>query len=253
MKFQALDQKHAFCLVSVSPLRKEPKDSAEMISQLLFGEIVKIHSILGPWVEVTTLVDDYKGFVDSKHLLPLSDEDTLNWQETYINQQNINKQITTPWGNQTISCGSFIGPSPSFKIGDYSFDCPADAKELNRDIVLLNLINTPYLWGGKSSFGIDCSGLSQLFFRLSGINLPRDTYQQAEIGKAIAFGNHEKNDLAFFKNKDGKIIHVGIIQENNKIIHASGRVRIDGLDETGIFNTEISQYTHFLSFIKKIN
>ena len=253
MKFKALDQKHAFCLVSVSPLRKEPKDSAEMISQLLFGEIVKIHSILGPWVEVTTLVDDYKGFVDSKHLLPLSDEDTLNWQETYINQQNINKQITTPWGNQTISCGSFIGPSPSFKIGDYSFDCPADAKELNRDIVLINLINTPYLWGGKSSFGIDCSGLSQLFFRLSGINLPRDTYQQAEIGKAIAFGNHEKNDLAFFKNKDGKIIHVGIIQENNKIIHASGRVRIDGLDETGIFNTEINQYTHFLSFIKKIN
>ena len=253
MKFQALDQKHAFCLVSVSPLRKEPKDSAEMISQLLFGEIVKIHSILGPWVEVTTLVDDYKGFVDSKHLLPLSDEDTLNWQETYINQQNINKQITTPWGNQTISCGSFIGPSPSFKIGDYSFDCPADAKELNRDIVLINLINTPYLWGGKSSFGIDCSGLSQLFFRLSGINLPRDAYQQAEIGKAITFGNHQKNDLAFFENKDGKIIHVGIIQENNKIIHASGRVRIDGLDETGIFNTEINQYTHFLSFIKKIN
>ncbi|MCX6192417.1 MAG: C40 family peptidase [Flavobacteriia bacterium] len=253
MKFQALDQKHAFCLVSVSPLRKEPKDSAEMISQLLFGEIVKIHSILGPWVEVTTLVDDYKGFVDSKHLLPLSDEDTLNWQETYINQQNINKQITTPWGNQTISCGSFIGPSPSFKIGDYSFDCPADAKELNRDIVLLNLINTPYLWGGKSSFGIDCSGLSQLFFRLSGINLPRDAYQQAEIGTAITFGNHQKNDLAFFENKDGKIIHVGIIQENNKIIHASGRVRIDGLDETGIFNTEINQYTHFLSFIKKIN
>ena len=253
MKFQALDQKHAFCLVSVSPLRKEPKDSAEMISQLLFGEIVKIHSILGPWVEVTTLVDDYKGFVDSKHLLPLSDEDTLNWQETYINQQNINKQITTPWGKQTISCGSFIGPSPSFKIGDYSFNCPADAKELNRDIVLLNLINTPYLWGGKSSFGIDCSGLSQLFFRLSGINLPRDTYQQAEIGTAITFGNHQKNDLAFFENKDGKIIHVGIIQENNKIIHASGRVRIDGLDETGIFNTEINQYTHFLSFIKKIN
>ena len=253
MKFQALDQKHAFCLVSVSPLRKEPKDSAEMISQLLFGEIVKIHSILGPWVEVTTLVDDYKGFVDSKHLLPLSDEDTLNWQETYINQQNINKQITTPWGKQTISCGSFIGPSPSFKIGDYSFECEADAQELNRDIVLLNLINTPYLWGGKSSFGIDCSGLSQLFFRLSGINLPRDAYQQAEIGTAITFGNHQKNDLAFFENKDGKIIHVGIIQENNKIIHASGRVRIDGLDETGIFNTEINQYTHFLSFIKKIN
>ena len=253
MKFQALDQKHAFCLVSVSPLRKEPKDSAEMLSQLLFGEIVKIHSILGPWVEVTTIVDDYKGFVDSKHLLPLSDEDTLNWQETYTNQQNINKQITTPWGKQIISCGSFIGPSPSFKIGDYSFECPADAKELNRDIVLINLINTPYLWGGKSSFGIDCSGLSQLFFRLSGINLPRDAYQQAEIGKAITFGNHQKNDLAFFENKDGKIIHVGIIQENNNIIHASGRVRIDGLDESGIFNTEINQYTHFLSFIKKIN
>ncbi len=253
MKFQALDQKHAFCLVSVSPLRKEPKDSAEMISQLLFGEIVKIHSVSGPWVEVTTLLDDYKGFVDSKHLLPLSDEDTLNWQGIYTIQHNINKQISTPWGKQIISCGSFIGPTPSFKIGNYSFECPTDAQELNRDIVLANLINTPYLWGGKSSFGIDCSGLSQLFFRLSGINLPRDAYQQAEIGKSIAFGNHQKNDLAFFKNKDGKIIHVGIIQENNNIIHASGRVRIDGLDETGIFNNEMNQYTNFLSCIKEIN
>ena len=253
MKFQVLDQKHAFCLVSVSPLRKEPKDSAEMISQLLFGEIIKIHSFSAPWVEVTTLLDDYKGFVDSKHLLPLSDEDTLNWQGIYTIQHNINKQISTPWGKQIISCGSFIGPTPSFKIGDYSFECEADTQELNRDIVLANLINTPYLWGGKSSFGIDCSGLSQLFFRLSGINLPRDAYQQAEIGKTIAFGNNQKNNLAFFENKDGKIIHVGIIQENNKIIHASGRVRIDGLDETGIFNTEINQYTHFLSFIKKIN
>ena len=252
MEFQALDQKHAFCLVSVSPLRREPKDSAEMISQLLFGEIVKIHSIIGPWVEVTTLLDDYKGFVDSKHLLPLSEQDTHNWQGTYTNQYNINKEISTPWGKQIISCGSFIGSSPSFKIGDYSIDCEAVAQELNSDIVLGNLINTPYLWGGKSSFGIDCSGLSQLFFRLSGINLPRDAYQQAEIGKAIAFGNHQKNDLAFFENKDGKIIHVGIIQENNKIIHASGRVRIDGLDETGIFNNEMNQYTHFLSSIKKI-
>jgi gamma-D-glutamyl-L-lysine dipeptidyl-peptidase len=253
MKFQVLDQKHAFCLVSVSPLRKEPKDSAEMISQLLFGEIIKIHSVSGPWVEVTTLLDDYKGFVDSKHLLPLSDEDTLNWKGIYTIQHNINKQISTPWGNQIISCGSFIGPTPSFKIGDYSFECAVDTQELNRDIVLANLINTPYLWGGKSSFGIDCSGLSQLFFRLSGINLPRDTYQQAEIGKSIAFGNHQKNDLAFFKNKAGKIIHVGIIQENNNIIHASGRVRIDGLDETGIFNNEMNQYTHFLSSIKEIN
>jgi hypothetical protein len=253
MKFQALDQKHAFCLVSVSPLRKEPKDSAEMISQLLFGEIVKIHSVSGSWVEVTTLLDDYKGFVDSKHLLPLSEQDTLNWQGTYSNQYNLNKEISTPWGKQIISCGSFIGSSSSFKIGDYSFECAAEAQELNPDIVLGNLINTPYLWGGKSSFGIDCSGLSQLFFRLSGINLPRDAYQQAEIGKAIAFGNHQKNDLAFFENKDGKIIHVGIIQENNKIIHASGRVRIDGLDETGIFNNEMNQYTHFLSSIKEIN
>jgi hypothetical protein len=252
MKFQALDQKHAFCLVSVSPLRKEPKDSAEMVSQLLFGEIIEIHSVSGPWVEVTTLLDDYKGFVDSKHLLPLSEQDTLNWQGTYSNQYNINKEISTPWGKQIISCGSFIGSSPSFKIGDYSFEYTAEAQELNPDIVLGNLINTPYLWGGKSSFGIDCSGLSQLFFRLSGINLPRDAYQQAEIGKAITFGNHQKNDLSFFENKDGKIIHVGIIQENNKIIHASGRVRIDELDETGIFNNEMNQYTHFLSSIKKI-
>jgi cell wall-associated NlpC family hydrolase len=87
---------------------------------------------------------------------------------------------------------------------------------------------------------------------LKGINLPRDAYQQMEIGQTIEFVNHKINDLVFFKNNDGKIIHVGLVVAPNKILHASGMVRIDALDETGIFNNDLNKYTHFFSTVKRI-
>ena len=117
----------------------------------------------------------------------------------------------------------------------------------------LIFLNAPYLWGGRTPFGIDCSGFTQIVYRLQGINIPRDAYQQAEVGNTLSFiEESEEGDLAFFDDSEGKITHVGIIMNNNNIIHASGKVRIDKLDQQGIFNIENALHTHKLRIIKSI-
>ena len=252
MKFLSPDHRHAFCLVSISPIRREAKDSSEMVSQLLFGEPVKVIQIIGSWVEIETIFDAYKGFVDFKHLLAISENELNTWSSNFEYQKAAINKIETPWGQQITSCGSFIGKDAIFTIGNYSFEINSLKNELAKDTIEDQFLNTPYLWGGKSIFGIDCSGFTQVLFRLKGINLPRDTYQQVEIGQAIEFNDYKINDLVFFKNNDGKIIHVGLVIAPNKILHASGMVRIDKLDETGIFNEDLNKYTHFFSALKRI-
>ena len=114
-------------------------------------------------------------------------------------------------------------------------------------------LNAPYLWGGKTLFGIDCSGFTQMVYKLNGYKLLRDASQQASQGEVLSFiEESEPGDLAFFDNEEGKIIHVGIMLENNYIIHASGKVRIDRLDHLGIYNAELNRHTHRLRVIKKI-
>ena len=115
----------------------------------------------------------------------------------------------------------------------------------------LSFLNAPYLWGGKSILGIDCSGLVQLCFNICGTELPRDARMQAEIGEEISLKNAICGDLAFFKNKEGRINHVGILKDNSCILHASGKVKIDKINETGILNKS-GEYTHQLSHLKRI-
>ena len=114
-------------------------------------------------------------------------------------------------------------------------------------------LNAPYLWGGKTPFGVDCSGFTQMVYKLNGYKLMRDASQQSKQGEALSFiEESEPGDLAFFDNEEGNIIHVGIIMDDNYIIHASGKVRIDRLDHLGIYNAEINKHTHKLRVIKKI-
>ena len=117
----------------------------------------------------------------------------------------------------------------------------------------LHYLNSPYMWGGKSPFGIDCSGFVQCVYQLHGVQLPRDAYLQAEHGETLGFiDESEAGDLAFFDDEEGKITHVGIIMSDYHIIHAFGQVRIDRLDQTGIFNNALNKHTHKLRVIKKI-
>ena len=147
-----------------------------------------------------------------------------------------------------------------FKIGKevYAFEGQAQIKAEKKNIELLvqnamMYINTPYLWGGRHPFGIDCSGLVQICYKMIGINLPRDAYQQALKGHALSFiEESQAGDLAFFDNEDGRIIHVGILLEDNYIIHASGKVRIDRIDHQGIYNNDHRDYSHRLRIIKRI-
>ncbi len=252
-----MDGQLAYCKVNISPVRAENRDASEMVTQLLFGEIVHVHETEGSWCKITVYSDNYEGWVDTKQLGFLTQKEARRWMDAMIPETKLTTQIQTPWGKQWISRGACIPSenSGAFKIGNDSFfffDEPKSKIFRSPAELAEEYLNTPYLWGGKSPFGIDCSGLTQMVFRFFDINLPRDAYQQAEHGMEIPFAEAEPNDLAFFTNDKGKVIHVGILLEGQKIIHASGQVRIDTLTSSGIVNEEKKVITHTLSGIRRL-
>lgn len=250
-------EKFGFCKVSISPLRANNSDAAEMVSQLLFGEIVQVEDIQLPWMKITTLTDHYQGYVDVKHIELISEKEVKRWLDGLTYQKENVRSIATPWGNQSICKGSClpIENIGSFNIGAFSFSFN-DERLVNTlenpFSCAQDYLNTPYLWGGKSPYGIDCSGLTQVIFRFFDRNLPRDASQQVECGTDIEFEAIETGDLAFFSNKNGKIIHVGILNNEKEIIHASGWVRKDTLTKEGIIHSETKNLTHSLTCVKRI-
>ena len=252
--------KYGISNLSIIPMRDEAADQAEMVNQILFGEHFKVLEIRKKWSKIRLAHDNYEGWVCNKQWIEIAEEDYKQLDKDVSTITTDILDIITKDHHQPIVIGSIL---PTYKSGHalinnemYKFDGLTTPGFTQKEKLVENALmylNAPYLWGGRSPLGIDCSGFSQMVYRLQGISLPRDAYQQAEVGTTLSFVEEsEPGDLAFFDNKEGKITHVGIILADNHIIHASGKVRIDRIDQQGIFNTEIGSHTHKLRLIKSI-
>lgn len=251
--------------LSLVPVRTSPEESSEMTTQLLFGEYVEILESSEKWLYIRNLIDNYKGWVDRKMIFPLSDVDYRKHQTyTPTRLHRLYTIIYNVHTNETklLPGGSIVHglEAENFRVGEEKWcliephtplEVPLPAHKLMH--LALSYLNAPYLWGGKSVLGIDCSGLVQVVFAMGGYTLPRDASQQVEMGKRVDFITEAlPGDLAFFENAEGRIIHVGILVDSANILHASGWVRIDSIDAQGIRSSVSKEYSHKLRIIKRI-
>ncbi len=238
-------------LETAVPIRLEPSDRAEMVNQLLFGELYSVLEEEVKWLKIQSEHDAYSGWLDKKQHTEFP-EKTHSFKTCF--EESICRHSVN--GSFKVTPGAYIPDEEILK--NYNFESVVVQEESNRSIrnASFKFMNAPYLWGGRTPLGIDCSGFTQLVYRMQGLDLPRDASQQVNEGDVVTFLDEAKEgDLAFFDNAEGKITHVGIILEEpntKKIIHASGRVRIDKIDHQGIYNDDLKVYTHQLRTIKTL-
>ncbi len=253
---------HGICNLSVIPLRAEPAHASEQVSQILFGEHVEVIESNDEWLRIRAGYDNYEGWLKAEQVTEIDHEEFQNLNSEHpCMSYDLVQILIRDSDMQSILLGSTL---PHFKdhtcrLGKtaYRFEgtvkCPEKLQN-TRSIVENAYMykDAPYLWGGRTPFGIDCSGFTQMVFKLSGIRLQRDAWQQAEQGSLIHLVDEtQPGDLAFFDNDEGKITHVGVILEKGRIIHASGKVRIDAFDHHGIFHAESKKYSHNLRLLKR--
>jgi len=240
-------------LLPIIPLRAEPSSKSEMVSQLLFGEKYKILHQQPNWVKIENESDKYIGWINDSQLNIISENEWLNLTDPIIVNTFPFHTILVNGLPMYISPGSILYAKNIFKITGFNFEIDFQHHTLSFENLAKQYLNSPYLWGGKTPWGIDCSGFTQIVFKQFGINLKRDAFQQAEQGEVLGFlAEAQLGDLAFFDNEEGKIIHVGILLNNETIIHASGRVKLDKIDNHGIINSETKKYSHKLRIIKRV-
>jgi hypothetical protein len=248
---------YAVCIVPVAHVRLLPDHRAEMVNQLLFGESVKVHSIdKEGWMQVESSWDGYTGacrmnqFILLDEPLEESAEFTGDWvEEILVNDQ----KLMIPFGSNLSILRNDKHPHRIIFNGNI-FKANGSASRAD-DIKKISSIflNTAYLWGGKSVFGIDCSGFVQSVYKMLNVALPRDANTQVDLGEPVGFLQEARcGDLAFFDDEEGRIVHVGILLNDHEIIHSSGNVRIDPIDNEGITNSSTQKRTHQLRIIKRI-
>jgi len=255
---------YGICDQAIVPVRTQPGDQQEMCNQLLFGDLVVIKGHVKEWLLIETFDDQYEGWVDQKQVSLMENNE---FNELIVSERNYVKSLSDEvYGDKAqrllFTRGAFLPfySENSFVVKGEKYSYPKEVLTPDNTFSIEKLIDiansylgAPYLWGGRSPFGIDCSGFVQIVFKMMGMFLPRDASQQVKHGETINFIDEAKSgDLAFFGNEEGKINHVGILSENSQIIHASGKVRIDSIDHQGIFNNEQNKYSHQLRVIKRI-
>lgn len=244
------------CFLTIIPVKAERADEAEIVTQMLFGEVATVVEQHNQWLKVNIAHDGYIGWIDEKQVTEITENAFSTLSEISEHQQEETRLYDTPWGEIKVIQGSpVISNKPSFLIDSYNFQWMNRNETVEKSSDILELAsqykNVPYLWGGRTKYGIDCSGFTQTVFHQLDISLQRDASQQVKQGKEVKFKSTKPGDLAFFVSKKGNVTHVGIILNDNEIIHASGYVRIDKLTEEGIFNEEKDEITHQLHSIRR--
>ncbi|UKM63676.1 C40 family peptidase [Flavobacteriaceae bacterium GSB9] len=246
---------YGICNLSIVPLRNEPTDTSELVSQVLYGDFFKVLEQRKNWSRIRLSFDKYEGWIDNKQYLEIN-------EDQYKGLVNKPLKLSTDLVEFIEDTTHQIFPIPigsnlsGLSLLSHGYDGQSTEKQNDKSNIIKSAflyLGAPYLWGGKTPFGIDCSGFTQMVYKLNGYKLLRDASQQATQGEALSFiEESEPGDLAFFDNQEGIITHVGIIMKDNYIIHAHGKVRIDRLDHSGIYNTDRRMHTHKLRVIKKI-
>ncbi len=254
---------YAVCCVPVSPIRKEPSHAAEMTSQLLFGERCMVtEELKDGWCKIKCRLDDYEGYCQAGQLGPV-EEETYNWKNIgltadWASPLNYNGYLMhVPFGSSLTAMNYMQGYAKKKQMVDFKGDVwdPTEAKRDARTIrkIAFTYFNTAYVWGGRSVFGTDCSGFTQMVYKFLDVVLPRDAAHQSAIGEEVDFLQQARcGDLAFFDDGEGHIIHTGILLNDFEIIHAAGKVRVDKVDNHGIVNAETGERTHHLRIIKRV-
>ena len=256
---------YGISLQALVPVRIQPGDREEMTNQLLFGDLIFIKGQVKGWLLIQTVDDEYEGWVDGKQVVSIGKEEftDLVKKDKYYSMELASQAKAADAEKPLIFTLGACLPGYSegqFRINGQEYDFPgevcSDSGPATAEQILSyaqKYLGSAYLWGGRSPFGIDCSGFVQMVFKLGGILLPRDSSQQVTKGETVSFIHEARpGDLVFFGESDGDITHTGIFIEEGKIIHASGDVHIDTIDHQGIFNEATRQYTHHLRTIKRL-